>query len=124
MSEIPSWFIQASELRLAHPLIVRQNDGEFTGKITLMIFTALHRALGLPPGPLTDAMLDEAVAADVSETDDLHWKWELPPVSNLSQTDVPKDIAAMADSGGGMIVYGVEEEQKAATERRHRPLLD
>lgn len=84
-----------------------------------MIFTAVHRALGLPPGPLTDAMLDEAVAAGVSETDDLDWKSQLPPVNNLSQTDVPKDIAAMANSGGGMIVYGVAENQKAATGRRH-----
>ncbi len=83
-----------------------------------MTFTALHRALGLPPGPLTDAMLDEAVATGVVETDDLDWKSELPPASNLSQTDVPKDIAAMANSGGGMIVYGIEEEQKAATERK------
>ena len=83
-----------------------------------MTFTALHRALGLPPGPLTDAMLDEAVATGVVETDDLDWKSELPPVSNLAQTDVPKDIAAMANSGGGMIVYGVVEVQKAATERK------
>lgn len=82
-----------------------------------MTFTALHRALGLPPGPLTNEILDEAVAAGVVETDDLDWKSELPPVSNLSQTDVPKDIAAMANSGGGLLVYGVEEEQKAATER-------
>lgn len=34
------------------------------------------------------------------------------------QTDVPKDIAAMANSGGGMIVYDVEEHEKAATGRR------
>lgn len=83
-----------------------------------MPFTALHRALGLPPGPLTDEILDEAVATGVSESDDLDWKSELPPVSNLYQTDVPKDIAAMANSGGGMIVYGVEEDQKAATGRK------
>ena len=83
-----------------------------------MNFTPLHRALGQAPSPLTDYILDAAVAAGVMETDDLDWKSELPPIKNLSQTDVPKDIAAMANSGGGMIVYGVEENQKAATGRK------
>lgn len=83
-----------------------------------MTFTALHRVLGLPPGSITDEMLDEAVSAGVAETDDLDWKSELPPTSNLSSTDVPKDIAAMANSGGGVIVYGVVEDQKAATGRK------
>lgn len=83
-----------------------------------MDFTPLHRALGLSPCPLTDELLEAAVAAGVTETDDLDWKSELPPIKNLSQTDVPKDIAAMANAGGGMIVYGVEENQKAATGRK------
>lgn len=81
-------------------------------------FTALHRVLGQPPGPITDELLNEAVSTGVAETDDLDWKSELPPVNNLSQTDVPKDIAAMANSGGGVIVYGVEESQKAAISRK------
>lgn len=83
-----------------------------------MSFTPLHRALGLPPGPLTDEILSDAVERGVTETDDLDWKAALPPDRGLPQTDVPKDIAAMANSGGGMIVYGVEEHEKAATGRR------
>ena len=83
-----------------------------------MDFTPLHRGLGLPPSILTDEILDAAVAAGVAETDDLDWKSELPPVKGLPQTDVPKDIAAMANSGGGMIVYGVEENQKVANVRK------
>lgn len=82
-----------------------------------MNFTPLHRALGLSPSPLTDEILDDAVQAGVTETDDLDWKSELPPSKGLSQTDVPKDIAAMANSGGGMIVYGVEERGKSAIGR-------
>ncbi|MGI5190061.1 AlbA family DNA-binding domain-containing protein [Promicromonospora sp. CA-289599] len=33
-------------------------------------------------------------------------------------SDFPKDVAAMANSGGGTIVFGVSEVQKAATSRR------
>ncbi|MCV7377653.1 transcriptional regulator [Mycobacterium alsense] len=82
-----------------------------------MSFTELHRALGVAPGPLTDELLNDAVAAGVAETDGLDWKSELPPAKGLSQTDFPKDVAAMANSGGGVIVYGIRETQKAATER-------
>lgn len=82
-----------------------------------MIFTALHRALGVAPGPLTDDLLDKAVSEGVVETNDLDWKSELPPVKGLTQTDFPKDVAAMANSGGGVIVFGVRESQKVAIER-------
>ncbi|MBN9177826.1 MAG: putative DNA binding domain-containing protein [Microbacterium sp.] len=82
-----------------------------------MTFTALHRALGVAPGPLTDELLDAAVNGGVTEANDLDWKSELPPAKGLPQTDFPKDVAAMANSGGGVIVFGVRESQKAATER-------
>ena len=82
-----------------------------------MSFTALHRALGLRPGPLTDEILEAAVAANVVEEDDLDWTSALPPAKGLTQTDFPKDVAAMANSGGGLTVYGVLEVQKAATQR-------
>ena len=82
-----------------------------------MTFTALHRALGLGPAPLTDELLDEAVANGVTETSDLDWKSALPKAKDLSQSDFPKDVAAMANSGGGVIIFGVRESQKAAVER-------
>jgi hypothetical protein len=90
----------------------------------VVTFTPLHRALGLLPGPLTSEMLDAAVAAGITETDDLDWKSQLPPAKGLSQTDFPKDVAAMANSGGGIIVFGVRESQKAATERVDTGELD
>lgn len=83
----------------------------------VMTFTALHRALGASPAPFTNELLDAAVTGGVVETNDLDWKSELPPAKGLPQTDFPKDVAAMANSGGGVIVYGVRESQKAATQR-------
>lgn len=82
-----------------------------------MNFTALHRAAGAAPGPLTEEILDAAVAAGSVETDDLDWKSEVPPAKGLPLGDFPKDVAAMANSGGGVIVYGVLEVEKAATGR-------
>lgn len=83
-----------------------------------MTFTALHKALGAPPGPLNDELLDAAVAAHVVETDGLDWKsTTLPAAKGAPLSDFPKDVAAMANSGGGVIVYGVTESEKAATGR-------
>lgn len=82
-----------------------------------MDFTPLHRSLGIDPQPLTDELLNQAVAQGVLETHDLDWKSQLPAIKNIPQSDFPKDIAAMANSGGGAIVYGVTESQKAATGR-------
>lgn len=83
-----------------------------------MPFTALHRLLGEAPGPITDELVDAAIMAKLAETDDLDWKDRLPPTKALNETDFPKDVAAMANSGGGMIVYGVEESEKQAISRR------
>lgn len=82
-----------------------------------MDFTSLHRAIGSGPQPLTSDLLNEAVAAGAVETHDLDWKSQLPPVKGLPQTDFPKDVAAMANNGGGLIIYGVNETQRAATDR-------
>jgi hypothetical protein len=80
-------------------------------------FTALHRELGRQRGPVTDDMLDQAIAQGVTETDDLDWKARLPPRGGIATTDFCKDVAAMANFGGGVIVYGIQEHQKAATGR-------
>jgi Putative DNA-binding domain len=83
-----------------------------------MLFTPLHRLLGEAPGPITNEMIDAAVAVHLAETDDLDWKGELPPTKGLSEHDFVKDVAAMANSGGGVLVYGVAEVQKAANARK------
>jgi hypothetical protein len=67
-------------------------------------------------GPLTDELLDAAVGASVVEASDLDWKSALPPAKGLPQTGFPNDVATTANSGGGLIVFGIHESQKAATE--------
>lgn len=82
-----------------------------------MEHSALHRALGLERSPFTSEMLDDAIAQGIEEGDLLDWKQELPPEKALAASDFPKDVAAMANSGGGVIVYGVAEHQRAACGR-------
>lgn len=85
-----------------------------------MVFTPIHRALDLEPSDLTFELLDQAVAAHVREADDLDWKLTLPQRSENPKwkEEFAKDVAAMANSGGGWLVYGVSEDRKtsAATE--------
>lgn len=82
-----------------------------------MTFTALHRALGADPGPFTDKLLDDAVRNGIKESAELDWKSALYPPKGIADTDFPKDVAAMANNGGGVIICGITEANKAATAR-------
>lgn len=82
-----------------------------------MLHTPLHRFLGEPPGPITDQMIDEAVAQCIAENDELDWKSSLPEQRKFRESNIVKDIAALANAGGGMIVFGIEENNKAASRR-------
>lgn len=62
-------------------------------------------------------MLEEAISAGLPESAGLDWKDRLPAIKGLANGGVPKDVAAMANAGGGVIIYGVNEENKAATGR-------
>ena len=76
-----------------------------------MTFTALHRALGREPSPLTDELLDCAVERGVKKSGDLDWKSKLPLREGLPNTDFPKDVAAMANRGCHRVrCSGVPEE--------------
>lgn len=62
-------------------------------------------------------MLDEAIAVGLEEGDAIDWKRDLPEDRALAQSDVVKDIAAFANSGGGVLVFGITEDQHKATGR-------
>jgi hypothetical protein len=80
-----------------------------------MALTPLHRALGLPSSPLEFSMLLKAIGQGLQERDDLDWKKELPNRQNpAAAVEFAKDIAALVNNGGGLIVYGVAESASAA----------
>lgn len=59
------------------------------------------------------------------ESDDLDWKGVLPKSGadgEHQKDEFAKDVAAMANSGGGLIVYGVIELQGAGTAEELKPL--
>lgn len=75
------------------------------------MLTPIHRVLGHPPSGLTWELIVEAVEAQVEETADLDWKQSVYDHRNPRwQDEAAKDIAAMANSGGGWIVFGVAED--------------
>lgn len=82
-----------------------------------MVNTPLHNALGMPPGPLTEQMIDDAVEQGIEESDAIEWKKVLPPQKEFRDSDHVKDIAAFANAGGGVLVFGVTESNKAADGR-------
>jgi hypothetical protein len=71
-------------------------------------WSRLHAVLGESPADLTFGQIERAIAQQVVEYDDLDWKRAVP--SKEGADELAKDIAAMANSRGGLIVYGVDEE--------------
>lgn len=62
-------------------------------------------------------MIDAAISQGLVESDRLDWKKQLPAEREFKTSDIVKDIAAFANSGGGILVFGVEENRKAASGR-------
>ncbi|PPF67729.1 hypothetical protein C5C74_12210 [Rathayibacter sp. AY1E8] len=81
------------------------------------MMTTLHRALGREPSPLTRDLIDEAIEVNLAESDNLDWKKSAPAAAggDNAAREFAKDIAAMANASGGIIVMGVEEERGRGT---------
>lgn len=78
------------------------------------MFTPIHRALGIEPGEISRHLIEAAVERRIEETVDLDWKTALYDSRKPNwQDEVAKDVAAMANSGGGWIVFGVGEDGEA-----------
>lgn len=83
------------------------------------MFTPIHRALGLEAGNASIDLIQQAIGHGVEETSDLDWKQSVYNSRRPNwDEEAAKDIAAMANSGGGWIVFGVKEggDTNAASE--------
>ncbi|WP_440581267.1 AlbA family DNA-binding domain-containing protein [Streptomyces sp. PT19] len=73
-------------------------------------WTRLHEHLGVPPGPVDFDMVAKAAAGRLAESDDLDWKEHLPqPPREGRWNELAKDVAAMANTRGGLIIFGVQD---------------
>lgn len=88
-----------------------------------MRLTAIHLALGEVLGELTSEMLDDAVGERLREGQQLDWKRQVPE-GRPGKTELAKDLAAMANADGGLVVYGVNEEGSAAMGREDVELTE
>ncbi|MFJ9891605.1 helix-turn-helix domain-containing protein [Streptomyces sp. NPDC091287] len=76
-------------------------------------WTRLHQHLGSAPGPLTYDMVSRAAADHLDESDDLDWKRDLPqPPMHGQWNEFAKDISAMANTRGGLLIYGVADNHE------------
>ncbi len=80
-----------------------------------MAWTPLHAALGASDPELTFQLVVEACAQKIAESAQLDWKKVLPLTAvdaagkQTQQLELAKDLAAMANNGGGLIAYGIDE---------------
>lgn len=59
----------------------------------------------------TDATVQQLVTDQIPESLTVEFKRDLPVATPSEKREVAKDISAMANSAGGWIVYGVDEQQ-------------
>lgn len=82
------------------------------------MWTRLHARLGLTDPELKPEYLEAAVRENLEEDEQLDWKVQLPfagepkgPELEAKARELAKDVAAMANGDGGVIIYGVQEQR-------------
>ncbi|MFF1643222.1 helix-turn-helix domain-containing protein [Streptomyces sp. NPDC058246] len=69
----------------------------------------LTAALGRCPDDLTEADLQRAVENHIPEGVDLDWKKDFYKGTEAAKKELAKDVSAMANTAGGMVVIGVDD---------------
>jgi hypothetical protein len=73
----------------------------------------LETLLGAPVADLTAGHMHAAVEAKIAESHDLDWKGEAYGNSDKDKRELAADVAALANTVGGLIVLGVAEDGHA-----------
>lgn len=69
----------------------------------------LTAALGRHPDDLTEDDLQRAVENHIPESVDLDWKKDFYKGTDAGKKELAKDVSAMANTAGGMVVIGVDD---------------
>ncbi|MFI9060203.1 helix-turn-helix domain-containing protein [Streptomyces anulatus] len=69
----------------------------------------LIATLGRHPDDLTEDDLQRAVDSQIPEGVDLDWKKDFYPGTDAGKKELAKDVCAMANTAGGMVVIGVDD---------------
>lgn len=78
-----------------------------------LLQSRIHRHLSLPARELTFEDVERAVDDGLSEERDLDWKTTPPKdLPGAGGDEFAKDVTAMANTTGGLLVYGVSEHQR------------
>ena len=80
--------------------------------------------LSARPDDLDESVFQRLVDDRVAEHQRLDFKRELPGDTKDSRREHARDVAAMANGGGGLLIFGVAEEDDAAAEITPVPLGD
>ncbi|WP_331751947.1 ATP-binding protein [Streptomyces chartreusis] len=72
----------------------------------------LTATLGRHPDDLTEADLQRAVDNQIPESVDLDWKKDFYKGTDAGKKELAKDVSAMANTVGGMVVIGVDDNKQ------------
>ncbi|MFI9262240.1 helix-turn-helix domain-containing protein [Streptomyces sioyaensis] len=98
------------EARVADQSLTYREKSLYGARMTRS-WTRIHAHLGAEPGPLTFDMVRRATENQLQEFDDLDWKEQLPqPPRDGRWNELAKDVAAMANTRGGLLVFGVQDK--------------
>ncbi|MET8081215.1 ATP-binding protein [Streptomyces sp. NPDC005303] len=72
----------------------------------------LTATLGQHPDHLTEEDLQRAIDSQIPESVDLDWKKDFYQGTDAGKKELAKDVSAMANTAGGMVVIGVDDGKK------------
>ncbi|MEV4158077.1 RNA-binding domain-containing protein [Nocardia salmonicida] len=79
-------------------------------------FPRLTKVFGAPVTELNAEAIDRAITAQVPEAADLDWKSVLYRTDDKGKRELAKDVIALANGVGGVLVLGVRERDSCASE--------